>query len=138
MIMLRIDADARSENSGICKGSRRPGMNQDCFSCAKVIPREPLMHDPKPKNPSVTNSDTTKANPFGGRNSVLKVASSPEAAHLADAEILKGSEHVAVATPFKTHFRPASRLLQMALSSPGNTANFRARHQPGRLILGAK
>jgi 1,4-alpha-glucan branching enzyme len=27
-------------------------------------------------------------NPFGGRNSVLKVASSPEAAHLADAENL--------------------------------------------------
>jgi 1,4-alpha-glucan branching enzyme len=26
------------------------------------------------------------ANPFGGRNSVLRVASSPEAAHLADAE----------------------------------------------------
>ncbi len=30
----------------------------------------------------------TVANPFGGRNSVLKVASSPEAAHLADAENL--------------------------------------------------
>jgi hypothetical protein len=28
------------------------------------------------------------ANPFGGRNSILKVASSPEAAHLADAENL--------------------------------------------------
>jgi 1,4-alpha-glucan branching enzyme len=28
----------------------------------------------------------TVPNPFGGRNSVLKVASSPEAAHLADAE----------------------------------------------------
>ena len=28
------------------------------------------------------------ANPFGGRNSVLKVATSPEAAHLADAENL--------------------------------------------------
>jgi 1,4-alpha-glucan branching enzyme len=28
------------------------------------------------------------ANPFGGRNSVLHVAVSPEAAHLADAEIL--------------------------------------------------
>jgi len=27
-------------------------------------------------------------NPFGGRNSILKVASSPEAAHLADAETL--------------------------------------------------
>jgi hypothetical protein len=27
-------------------------------------------------------------NPFGGRNSVLRVASSPEAAHLADAEQL--------------------------------------------------
>jgi hypothetical protein len=27
-------------------------------------------------------------NPFGGRNSILKVASSPEAAHLADAENL--------------------------------------------------
>ena len=27
----------------------------------------------------------TVPNPFGGRNSVLKVASSPEAAHLADA-----------------------------------------------------
>ncbi|MCX6917105.1 MAG: glycogen-binding domain-containing protein [Verrucomicrobia bacterium] len=30
----------------------------------------------------------TVPNPFGGRNSVLKVASSPEAAHLADAETL--------------------------------------------------
>jgi 1,4-alpha-glucan branching enzyme len=30
----------------------------------------------------------TAANPFGGRNSVLHVASSPEAAHLADAEKL--------------------------------------------------
>jgi hypothetical protein len=30
----------------------------------------------------------TIPNPFGGRNSVLKVASSPEAAHLADAEAL--------------------------------------------------
>lgn len=30
----------------------------------------------------------TVPNPFGGRNSVLKVASSPEAAHLADAENL--------------------------------------------------
>jgi 1,4-alpha-glucan branching enzyme len=30
----------------------------------------------------------TVSNPFGGRNSVLKVASSPEAAHLADAENL--------------------------------------------------
>jgi 1,4-alpha-glucan branching enzyme len=30
----------------------------------------------------------TVSNPFGGRNSVLKVASSPEAAHLADAEHL--------------------------------------------------
>lgn len=30
----------------------------------------------------------TVANPFGGRNSVLKVASSPAAAHLADAENL--------------------------------------------------
>jgi hypothetical protein len=28
----------------------------------------------------------TVANPFGGRNSVLTVASSPEAAHLANAE----------------------------------------------------
>ncbi|MGO8696350.1 MAG: glycogen-binding domain-containing protein [Limisphaerales bacterium] len=30
----------------------------------------------------------TVPNPFGGRNSVLRVASSPEAAHLADAENL--------------------------------------------------
>ena len=30
----------------------------------------------------------TVPNPFGGRNSVLKVASSPEAAHRADAENL--------------------------------------------------
>ena len=30
----------------------------------------------------------TVTNPFGGRNSILKVASSPEAAHLADAENL--------------------------------------------------
>ena len=30
----------------------------------------------------------TVPNPFGGSNSVLKVADSPEAAHLADAEIL--------------------------------------------------
>ena len=30
----------------------------------------------------------TVPNPFGGRNSVLKVATSPEAAHLADAENL--------------------------------------------------
>ena len=30
----------------------------------------------------------TVPNPFGGRNSILKVASSPEAAHLADAEHL--------------------------------------------------
>jgi len=30
----------------------------------------------------------TVANPFGGRNSILHVASSPEAAHLADAENL--------------------------------------------------
>jgi len=30
----------------------------------------------------------TVPNPFGGRNSVLRVASSPEAAHLADAEML--------------------------------------------------
>jgi len=30
----------------------------------------------------------TVPNPFGGRNSVLKVAGSPEAAHLADAEQL--------------------------------------------------
>jgi 1,4-alpha-glucan branching enzyme len=30
----------------------------------------------------------TVPNPFGGRNSILKVANSPEAAHLADAENL--------------------------------------------------
>jgi hypothetical protein len=30
----------------------------------------------------------TVPNPFGGRNSVLKVANSPESAHLADAENL--------------------------------------------------
>ena len=30
----------------------------------------------------------TVANPFGGRNSLLQVASSPDAAHLADAETL--------------------------------------------------
>ena len=30
----------------------------------------------------------TVSNPFGGRNSVLTVASTPEAAHLADAEAL--------------------------------------------------
>jgi len=30
----------------------------------------------------------TVANPFGGRNSILRVASSPEAAHVADAENL--------------------------------------------------
>jgi hypothetical protein len=30
----------------------------------------------------------TVPNPFGGRNSILKVAGSPEAAHLADAETL--------------------------------------------------
>jgi len=30
----------------------------------------------------------TVANPFGGRNSVLNVATSPEAAHLAEAENL--------------------------------------------------
>jgi len=30
----------------------------------------------------------TVPNPFGGVNSILKVTSSPEAAHLADAEIL--------------------------------------------------
>jgi 1,4-alpha-glucan branching enzyme len=30
----------------------------------------------------------TVLNPFGGRNSILKVADSPEAAHLADAEAL--------------------------------------------------
>jgi hypothetical protein len=30
----------------------------------------------------------TVPNPFGGRNSILKVADSPEAAHLADAETL--------------------------------------------------
>jgi 1,4-alpha-glucan branching enzyme len=30
----------------------------------------------------------TVSNPFGGRNSILKVADSPEAAHLADAENL--------------------------------------------------
>lgn len=30
----------------------------------------------------------TVPNPFGGRNSILKVANSPEAAHLADAETL--------------------------------------------------
>ena len=35
------------------------------------------MPDPRAKE--------TVANPFGGRNSILKVASSPEAAHLADA-----------------------------------------------------
>jgi 1,4-alpha-glucan branching enzyme len=36
----------------------------------------------------------TVANPFGGRNSVLKVADSPEAAHLEDAENLplKGAQ----------------------------------------------
>ena len=36
-------------------------------------------------DPSATE---TVPNPFGGRNSVLTVASSPEAAHLADAENL--------------------------------------------------
>jgi hypothetical protein len=30
----------------------------------------------------------TVPNPFGGRNSILKVADSPEAAHFADAETL--------------------------------------------------
>jgi hypothetical protein len=30
----------------------------------------------------------TVPNPYGGRNSVLRVAGSPEAAHLADAETL--------------------------------------------------
>jgi hypothetical protein len=30
----------------------------------------------------------TVPNPFGGRNSILKVADSPETAHLADAEAL--------------------------------------------------
>jgi 1,4-alpha-glucan branching enzyme len=34
------------------------------------------------------NARESIANPFGGRNSILKVASSPEAAHLADAENL--------------------------------------------------
>ena len=33
-------------------------------------------------------SKKTVSNPYGGRNSVLEVASSPEAAHLADAENL--------------------------------------------------
>ena len=36
-------------------------------------------------DPSATE---TVPNPFGGRNSILKVANSPEAAHLADAENL--------------------------------------------------
>jgi len=32
------------------------------------------------------SAEETVPNPFGGRNSILKVARSPEAAHLADAE----------------------------------------------------
>jgi hypothetical protein len=41
------------------------------------------------------------ANPFGGRNSVLEVAPSPEAAHLADAEHL----------PLKNANKPKSQKL---------------------------
>jgi len=34
------------------------------------------------------HAQETVANPFGGRNSILRVSSSPEASHLADAEHL--------------------------------------------------
>ena len=43
----------------------------------------------------------TVPNPFGGRNSILRVASSPEAAHLADAEHL----------PLKNTNKPKTRKL---------------------------
>jgi hypothetical protein len=38
-------------------------------------------------------------NPFGGRNSILTVASSPEAAHLADAEKLPLKNAIKQKTP---------------------------------------
>ena len=41
----------------------------------------------------------TVANPFGGRNSVLHVASSPAAAHLADAENLPLKKETNKQTP---------------------------------------
>ncbi|MGA2247353.1 MAG: glycogen-binding domain-containing protein [Verrucomicrobiota bacterium] len=55
--------------------SLAPGTYEYCF----VVDGQ-WMPDPR--------SNETVANPFGGRNSVLHVAISPEAAHLADAETL--------------------------------------------------
>ena len=52
-----------------------PGTYEYCF-----IVDGQWMPDPK--------ASESVANPFGGRNSILKVASSPAAAHLADAENL--------------------------------------------------
>ena len=52
-----------------------PGTYEYCL----VVDGE-WMPDPRAKE--------TVSNPFGGRNSILKVADSPEAAHLADAENL--------------------------------------------------
>ena len=55
--------------------SLAPGTYEYCFVVdGKWIP-DPLARETVP-------------NPFGGRNSILKVASSPQAAHLADAENL--------------------------------------------------
>jgi hypothetical protein len=41
----------------------------------------------------------TVPNPFGGRNSVLKVAGTPEAVHLADAETLPLNNATVLKTP---------------------------------------
>ena len=52
-----------------------PGDYEYCFIVDGKWTPDPLVRETVP-------------NPFGGRNSILKVASSPEAAHLADAENL--------------------------------------------------
>jgi 1,4-alpha-glucan branching enzyme len=50
----------------------------------------------------------TVPNPFGGRNSILKVATSPEVAHLADAEHLPLKNANEPKRPKKTLFPPAT------------------------------
>ena len=52
-----------------------PGSYEYCFVVDGRWTADPLAKD-------------SVSNPFGGRNSVLRVATSPEAAHLADAEHL--------------------------------------------------
>jgi 1,4-alpha-glucan branching enzyme len=64
-----------------------PGNYEYCFVVDGKWMPDPLARESVP-------------NPFGGRNSVLKVASSPEAAHMADAETL----------PLKNAYNPPTKL----------------------------